>query len=189
MKTTILLCALIVALNSCDKADNPIKNNDSIPPGYIPVHPEFTLFAEDTLDSKVSFDKNDLINKKWQVEMYHYLSEGGSFGPASAFSGIDQYFTLTFYDNDSVAGISDSAYFGEYSVTENGGIAVSKWNGTTSESPWESKFNGVFPHVRNFYTKDSVLMLFTDSGIIKFNNGVTADASDYKIKLIQVATE
>ena len=173
MKTTILLCALIVALNSCDKAENPIKNNGFS--GYYPDirHPNATPFAEDTLDPKVSFDKNGLINKKWQVNMFYILSDKSAFGWGAESCELNGgHFTLTFYDSDSVAGVYDNVYyggghnvyFGEYGVTENGGITASKWNGTTSESVWERNVNEVFPRVRNFYTKDSVLMLFTTDG-------------------------
>ena len=177
MKTTILLCVLIVALNSCDKADNPenpIKNNAPLPPEFTPImtHPNATPFSVDTLDPKVSFDKNDLINKKWHFYLFYNLRSMMASGWGARLCELNGgHFTLTFYDSDSVAGVYDNVYyggghnvyFGEYDVTENGGIAVSKWNGTTSESQWlEDSFNERFPPVRNFYTKDSVLMIFSD---------------------------
>lgn len=165
---TLKIIALIAIIYSCDKTENPLQQDDK-PNSEIYQIDSCSSFDTDTLNTNLSFDKNTIITS-WQVEKYYDLTNCEILSPDGKEITYKEV-SITFYKGDSIVANCINEYKAKYSIQENGLMMITDWIGTKEyETEWGKTFNSIFPNAQKYYTKDSILMIFTDK---------------YKVKLIK----
>ena len=75
---------------------------------------------------------------------------------------IKKNITIRFLENDSIIANCINEYNANYLITKHGEIKIINWAGTKEyETDWGKRFNTSFPKVNNYYTIDTLLLMFT----------------------------